>query len=368
MGASVLSGLSLVALNPTNGVALLLLDVAQLAGAVALVLAIRGRTRRWPDGLAFVYMLWVTIVPLATLALQPDRLLLVGASLALMPSAVALFVPWSPRVFGTWAVVFAGLVSAFIAIEATGGRMALKTAGELALVVALGMMFGILGNRIHDRHDRDVTVRDETRRRLASEARRQGRALVSLNSELSRVARTDALTGMGNRLRMDEELAVLADRLRRYGQGLSMVLFDLDRFKLYNDRYGHLAGDDVLVEVARVLAAEIRPSDSIHRFGGEELLVLLPGDDVDSALATAERLRRRVVGAAIPHEGNQPWAVVTISGGVVCVDGDTPGDWPGWFRAADRALYAAKAGGRNRSELCRAAEPRSGAAQRALVR
>ena len=110
--------------------------------------------------------------------------------------------------------------------------------------------------------DRRLTHRNERLRRHSERA--------------FRLARTDALTTVGNRLRMEEDLAALFGRARRYGHKYSVALCDLDRFKEYNDRFGHVAGDDVLRRVATALSDTLRQGDSIYRYGGEEFLVVLP--------------------------------------------------------------------------------------------
>jgi diguanylate cyclase (GGDEF)-like protein len=174
----------------------------------------------------------------------------------------------------------------------------------------------------------------------------RGRELEVANERLSKESRRDPLTGLGNRLRLHEDLAELAARAERYGQGYSLVLCDLDRFKDYNDELGHQAGDSALQRVAALLAGQVRAGDRAYRYGGEELLLILPEQDVDNALAVAERHRIDVAGVALLHPENPPHRVVTFSAGVaVAQAGETPDQV---LKRADEALYAAKDGGRNR--------------------
>ncbi|MDX6730026.1 MAG: hypothetical protein QOK49_4831 [Baekduia sp.] len=169
--------------------------------------------------------------------------------------------------------------------------------------------------------------------------------LEAVNRRLSEESRRDALTGLGNRLRLREDFAELAARAERHGSGYSVVLLDLDRFKDYNDILGHQAGDGALRQVAAYLQDHARAGDRLYRYGGEEFLLLLPEDDVESGRGVAERHRMNLVHAALPHPNNPPCAVVTFSGGVAAAQ---PGETPEQvLHNADKALYEAKARGRN---------------------
>ncbi|MDR7414915.1 MAG: GGDEF domain-containing protein [Armatimonadota bacterium] len=153
-------------------------------------------------------------------------------------------------------------------------------------------------------------------------------------------ANTDPLTGLLNRRGIFIAFDVEAERHRRYGHPLSVVLFDVDHFKRINDRYGHGAGDRVLVSVARTVQGAIRPSDSLARWGGEEFLLLLPETPLRGALELAERLRREI--ASLVTE----FGPVSASFGVAAF---RPTDNLGTLvRRADAALYRAKEAGRNK--------------------
>jgi diguanylate cyclase (GGDEF)-like protein len=183
-------------------------------------------------------------------------------------------------------------------------------------------------------------------RRLAA----QQAELHRLNAVLRADSRRDHLTGLGNRMRQDEDLAILVSRAERYGQAFGVVLFDVDRFKAYNDTAGHPAGDEVLRSVAAALVDVCREGDAVYRYGGEELLVVVPEQDLEGASLAAERMRAEVEGLAIPHPGiGPPPGVVTVSGGVAC---HAPGEDVGsLLERADKVLYKAKNGGRNRIEV-----------------
>jgi diguanylate cyclase (GGDEF)-like protein len=156
-----------------------------------------------------------------------------------------------------------------------------------------------------------------------------------------RNAVTDALTGLGNRHWMQELFEREVIRAQHSGTALCLMMVDVDNFKHFNDRYGHIAGDRVLASVAHALREYLRPTDLIARFGGDEFAVLLPDLDLDQARATAERLRERV--AALPSSLSTG---VSVSIGVTLRAGAD--DVSCLVERADRAMYNAKTEGRNR--------------------
>jgi diguanylate cyclase (GGDEF)-like protein/PAS domain S-box-containing protein len=193
-----------------------------------------------------------------------------------------------------------------------------------------------------------VALRDATDRKIVE---------VKLENALQRMeqmAATDELTGLANRRHFDDVAETEWRRCGRERRPLSVLLLDADHFKLFNDRYGHLAGDECLRAIAsRLAAATRRPGDLAARFGGEEFLLLMPQADRAGSLNVAERVRKLVLDLAIAHEGSPVTGIVTVSIGVATA-------WPGdpqsggpknistLLTAADAALYQAKSGGRNR--------------------
>ena len=174
------------------------------------------------------------------------------------------------------------------------------------------------------------------------------RDLEVANLALASAAQTDGLTGIGNRRALDEALAREIGRATRGGAAASVVLVDVDFFKPYNDRYGHLAGDECLRSVARSLKGVLRrPADFIGRYGGEEFCMVLPDTPARNALQVAELARRAVEALGIPaaREG----ALVTVSLGVATHIPPRTATPESTLADADRALYAAKHAGRNRS-------------------
>ena len=182
------------------------------------------------------------------------------------------------------------------------------------------------------------------------EARVQARTeeLEQVNEQLKAVSITDGLTGVANRRQFDEKLEAEWHRALRQGHPLSLVLLDIDYFKRVNDNFGHLAGDDCLVSVAWVCAAEIqRSGDLLARYGGEEFSVLLPATPEAGAANVAERLRVAVAGTSVYVGDHSSPLNLSVSAGVATIlpePGSRPEDLIG---RADEALYAAKGAGRN---------------------
>lgn len=186
---------------------------------------------------------------------------------------------------------------------------------------------------------------------LHEQLRDQRASLERLNSLLFDDARRDSLTLLGNRLRLSEDLAAAAARVQRYGHTYCLALLDIDFFKRFNDALGHPAGDAALRTVAQTLAGSVRSGDMVYRYGGEEFLILLPEQTLETARVAVERVRAAVQAVALPHPDNPPSGVVTVSGGIAQVDPIEHDNVNDWLRHADEALYRAKAGGRNRVEV-----------------
>ncbi|MBV9805405.1 MAG: diguanylate cyclase [Solirubrobacterales bacterium] len=183
---------------------------------------------------------------------------------------------------------------------------------------------------------------DRERAALASLADREAE-LARLNEQLLEDSRRDPLTGMRNRRALADELPGIEARHIESGDSLAVALCDVDHFKAYNDEQGHLAGDQALRAIANTIRGALRAQDLAYRFGGEELLLVLPGAGIDEATAAAARVRAAVEAAALPHPSGIG-GVVTVSIGVAA---GTKG-YGGLLARADAALYEAKRGGRNR--------------------
>jgi diguanylate cyclase (GGDEF)-like protein/PAS domain S-box-containing protein len=182
-----------------------------------------------------------------------------------------------------------------------------------------------------------------------------------LEIKLAGLAMIDGLTGLANRRALDDALAREVTRCRRSQTPLSLLMIDCDRFKRFNDDYGHLAGDACLKAIASVILERARrPLDVAARYGGEEMVLLLPDTDLAAARAIGVEICRQVQGLRIPHNRNLPWKVATISVGIATLDvrdgASRDGAW--LVAAADLALYDAKGQGRNQCVASLAEAPR----------
>jgi two-component system cell cycle response regulator len=215
-----------------------------------------------------------------------------------------------------------------------------------------------------DDFERKPVNLDALEARLVSAARvvELHRRLASRNEELRHDSRrfyidsrTDALTGVGNRLRLDEEVEPLLSRAQRYGHRCSLAICDLDFFKAFNDRFGHVAGDEALRRVAAGMRGNLRSADTLFRYGGEEFVVLLVEQSRADAEGAMDRMRVEVERLAIPSPATG--GALTLSVGIAEVDPAIDRTSADWIARADAALYAAKSHGRNRVES--AAPPKS---------
>jgi diguanylate cyclase (GGDEF)-like protein len=204
---------------------------------------------------------------------------------------------------------------------------------------------------------------DERRRREAELERRErellelARLLEETNERLRHLSTLDGLTGITNRRRVMEVLDQEWRRSARDRSWLSLVMIDVDYFKAYNDTCGHQAGDDTLWMVANSLKRGLqRPADTVGRYGGEEFVVVLPETPLEGAIKVVEMLRRGIEELRIPHPASQASSFVTISLGVASYIAGKDLAVPSLVSAADRALYQAKAAGRNKMVAAEARE------------
>jgi diguanylate cyclase (GGDEF)-like protein len=341
--------------------------------AVAIVVAslVRRRGRRYVVPLGMLLALLPILLTAVSVVLVHDSEALVLGCIGLIPLSFAIFIPLERRPHILWLamadVAFFGLALtmrgrsldpsypvalAFAAVMATGLSLA---ANELQLrrrretseqLLAIRGLYGRMKEHETDlrRQDDFLFMQQET---LVS----QQAELLHLNEELETIARLDALTGLGNRLRLNEDLAQLAGRIERSGGTAGLLLLDLDRFKRLNDAAGHLAGDAALRGVADVLRKTSRVGDGLYRYGGEEFLVVLHDADQAVLRTAGQRYLTALESAGMAHPDNPPYGVVTASAGATelsqanCADVDIP------LRDADEALYVAKGNGRNRLEI-----------------
>jgi diguanylate cyclase (GGDEF)-like protein len=296
------------------------LDVARHAPRVARWL-LRARNGLLAAAVAILVAPW----PVAWYGMAMAGLALVvyPAEIAVAAHVVRRGERWARYFLVGWAAI--AVASALRAIQSTG---LVPIDDDVAHLYALGiaaqavvLMLGLADRLLHVRRERDLA-----------------RAM----------AERDELTGLLNRRALDQRLRAATDEARANAAALSVVFLDLDHFKRINDDYGHAAGDRVLVEAARRVAHELRAGDFLGRWGGEEFVALLPGAGVEDARRVSERVRAAV--AAAPVCAGDATIPVTISLGIAVFDADRD-DVAALTARADRALYRAKAAGRNRVEV-----------------
>lgn len=173
--------------------------------------------------------------------------------------------------------------------------------------------------------------------------------LSSANRQLEHLTRSDPLTGIANRRHFQDHLGEVWKEAMQRRQPLSLLMLDVDFFKLYNDRYGHPAGDQCLRRTASAIAAALRkPADVVARYGGEEFGAILPNTSPEQAWAIAERVRQSVLALDLLHEASPAARIVTVSIGIATADTTQHGESvEKLIKAADKALYRAKQNGRN---------------------
>jgi two-component system, cell cycle response regulator len=236
------------------------------------------------------------------------------------------------------------LVSQWRASEATRQVPILLIAGDVELPrLAKGLDLGATDYLIRpvDRNELLARTRTQIRRK-----RLQDRLRDNYHRSLS-LALTDELTGLYNRRYVLAHLGELLARMSDGGNGIAVMMFDIDHFKQVNDRYGHAAGDDVLRELAERSLRQVRSVDLIARIGGEEFLVVMPETNLAGAAVVADRLRLAVADQLFTLHGQKKKLPVTVSIGVA-VTNDSRESLDALLKRADDALYAAKNGGRNR--------------------
>ena len=199
----------------------------------------------------------------------------------------------------------------------------------------------------HERLVREMAELREVNGRLQeahAQVERASACLATLNESLSHEAKIDGLTRLLNRKAIDDCLAYENARALETDRAYGVILIDVDHFKRYNDRHGHAAGDTCLQRIAGGIREAVRAGDYVGRYGGEEVLALLPGADASACRSLAERVRRRVEALGLEHGDSPVGPTVTLSLGVAR---GPAARWQDVVREADAALYRAKAQGRN---------------------
>lgn len=323
------------------------MDIAILIGALVGWSLLDGRLRHHPEALVFTIMVGVTASTVASGALAPTLAAQALGYLLLLPSVMTMFLPWRTVTHLTWLATYTVLVAVYLALGADG-PVGASQPGDLAVVFGVAVSAAVVGHVLLQRTQVQNFIQMERIRSLGRKNEVSHRELERVHRELERTARIDPLTGAGNRRRLLEDLAAIRSGIDRTGVSYGLIEIDLDHFKGINDHLGHLAGDEVLKRVVIAIQDATRADDTVYRYGGEEFVVIGPVPDHDRLRAIAERVRSAVESLAIEHPALRAGAVVTISIGAALLDRAclTWNDEQ-WFRVVDRALYAAKAGGRN---------------------
>ena len=356
-----------VLMAPGNGLLIAAALTPMVAAGLFVAGQVRGRRRQYviPCGM-FVGLIPILATVVLAVLIPPVSL----GTLGLVPLAFAVFIPLERKPHLLWLclgnTVFGLIVvGRLVAGVELAGILPLLFAAAVATACSLAandvqlrrrrqmddQLMAVRGlcGRMKE-HELDLRRQDEFLLMQQETLVVQQAELLRLNEELETIARLDALTGLGNRLRLNEDLAQLAARIQRNGGRAGLLLMDLDRFKRLNDSAGHLAGDTALRGVADVLRKTSRVGDGVYRYGGEEFLVLLHDCDEQTLAAAGQRFIGAIEAAGMVHPDNPPYGVVTASAGVSELSKANCTDVDGALHDADEALYVAKASGRNRLE------------------
>ena len=349
--AAVFDGIVVLDPHLRESVALLILN-----GFVALLALIGwkllpGPLRRHPEPAAFVVTLAMSFATATTGIVLPGLAVESIGYLLVFPGLIALILPWRTQVHVRWLIVYAVIALGFLALE-TGNGLTTDERGDLIVVTLIALFASLAGHVLLQR----AQIRNFSQLQNIQSFRRKADAdmneLARVHQALEATARMDPLTGAANRIRLHEDLLAMRSRIDRQDKAHGLIVLDLDRFKLMNDGFGHVAGDDVLRRTVAAIRARLRADEGIYRFGGEEFLVLVQTADETTLANLAERLRQTVADLRIEHPENVPHGIVTISLGAVLLTATDLGQTDDeWFARADAALYAAKAAGRNRALL-----------------
>lgn len=353
--AALAAGLDIVWLVPIHRDAAV--AITAINGAVALsaavgYFALTTVARRRPELTTFAFLILVELAMVIQGLGEPGLNTVVSGYLLLLPTIVALMIPWATRSHVAWLGAHATFVLSYGALPPATAFPGGPDGGIAAVagLLVISSSVSLFGHLAALRARVASFVQIQHIQALNRHARRDRLQLDHLNAALEDLARTDDLTGLRNRLGLKLDLVVVRSRIARHHERYGLLMLDLDRFKIINDRLGHIAGDDVLRAVARRLAESVRPEDAVYRFGGEEFVVLIKVARTSNAVAAADRLRIAIEGLRLAHPGNEPFGCVTVSAGISVVGpDDLEADDDAWIARSDAALYRAKENGRNRS-------------------
>jgi diguanylate cyclase (GGDEF)-like protein len=333
------------------------LDVAVIVGAVAGWGLLARSLRQYPEATAWVVSTSVVLSTVVTGLAVPSLTVQSIGYLLLLPGLIALVLPWRTAMHLRWLLAYSVLVAVYLALDPVR-RFSAAERDDLLVVIIVAVGASLAGHYLLQRAQIRSFAQLESIRTLRRRADADMVELERVHHALELTARIDPLTGAGNRRRLDEDLRAVRAHISRSAMSYGLLEIDLDHFKRINDEFGHLAGDDVLRRVVGSLQATLRATDAIYRFGGEEFVVVLPVATQEGLLAAAERLRAVVEALDIAHPDVESQPVVTVSIGATLLGASSLG-WTDdeWFDLTDRAMYAAKAAGRNQVRVVEGVAP-----------
>ncbi len=319
-----------------------------------LILALGGwwllprQLRKVPDAAAWL-VAYAAVVSTATTGLTlPALMIQTTAYLVLLPSLVALVLPWSTVQHLRWMFAFTVTAMAFLVVMPESYLVAGHRA-DIATVLVVALGASLVGHLLLQRAQIRSFTQVKEIRALHRQADKAMAELERTHRALEATSRIDPLTGAGNRRRLDEDLRAVRAHIVRSGMVYGVLEVDLDRFKGINDTFGHLAGDDVLRRVVEAIQGTLRGTDAIYRYGGDEFVVILPVPGREALLIAAERIRKVVLDLVIEHPANTDIGIVSVSIGATLIGAfNVQMTDDGWFALTDDALYEAKRSGRNR--------------------
>jgi diguanylate cyclase (GGDEF)-like protein len=339
--------LTLSLLHPIHAGFLLSLDGSLGFLALAAWWAMRHRLRRQPELVAFAASFAVMLAVMAVAFDGPRLVDLSIAYLMFLPTVVALVVPWRTRTEVRWLSTYATAGVLFLAFVPAPSLSA-SDRSDLVAALVMSLLASFTGHVLLFREQVRTFSQVQSIARLHRSENSQRLELERVYRSLEITARTDELTRVGNRMKLEEDLVGVRARMGRTGRPIGLLEIDLDHFKAVNDALGHLAGDAVLRAVARAIRHALRAEDMVFRYGGEEFLVIL--DSIAGGIeAAGERLRIAIEDLGLINPGNPPFGLVTISvGGAAFGPADLEQTADEWFARVDASMYAAKDAGRNR--------------------
>lgn len=243
-------------------------------------------------------------------------------------------------------VLVIGLIYTAVSVATTYYYDFVINTVQLATQLIYFLAFGMLASFILEREHRQSKEKEE----LISELQVAYQQLCHYNAKVEEMAKKDPLTNLFNYRYFNERLEHEIEWAVNYHKPLSIVMIDIDHFKVFNDTYGHPAGDKALQTAASVFMEKVRDRDLVARYGGEEFLILLPDTDITEAVQCAERIRNAISATKIRVDKEKTDVYITISSGVASLSKNSPSA-PELIRNADKALYQAKAGGRNKVQI-----------------